>query len=157
MLLLACAVPPVAATEVEATTAATAAPTSEVGGLLLLDGHVVGVGVTDLRIVDGVITATGELEPVDGEEVADLTGKWVTPGFIDSHVHLLYLNEPMLLAGGVIARVDMAAPVAIFDADLSPMRVIAAGVDAGCRVSTGWAWRSCDDPGWRVVSARGLA
>ncbi len=41
-----------------------------------------------------------ELAPIDGEEVVDLQGKWVTPTFIDSHVHLLYLNEPMLLAAG---------------------------------------------------------
>ena len=95
---------------------------------MLLDGYVVGVGVTDLRIVGGEIFEVGELAPIDGEEVVDLQGKWVTPTFIDSHVHLLYLNEPMLLAaGGVAAAVDMAAPLAIFEADLSPMRVISAG------------------------------
>jgi len=115
-------------TGVEATSVV---PTSggEMGaGLLLLDGHVVGVGVTDLRISGGQITEVGELEPIAGEEVVDLSGRWVTPAFIDSHVHLLYLNEPMLLAaGGVAAGVDMAAPLAIFATDLSPMRVIAAG------------------------------
>lgn len=96
--------------------------------MLLLDGHVVGVGVTDIKIVDGQITEVGELAAVEGDEVVDLGGKWVTPAFIDSHVHLLYLNEPMLLAaGGIAAGVDMAAPVAIFEADLSPMRVVAAG------------------------------
>jgi imidazolonepropionase-like amidohydrolase len=97
-------------------------------GLLLLDGYVVGVGVTDIKIVGGEITEVGELAAVEGDEVVDLSGKWVTPAFIDSHVHLIYLNEPMLLAaGGVAAGVDMAAPVAIFEADLSPMRVVAAG------------------------------
>lgn len=143
-LLLGCTSPMVAATESEASEATTAptsgggssseggsttdATTGGSGALLLLDGHVYGVGVTDLRVQGGKIAEVGELVPEDGEEVVDLSGKWVTPAFIDSHVHLLYLNEPMLLAGGgVAAGVDMAAPVAIFDTDLSPMRIVAAG------------------------------
>lgn len=146
LLLLGCSAPMVAATADESSEA-TAAPTGEgssssgasgsseggtttgdAGALLFVDGFVFDVGVTDLRVIDGKIAEVGELTPASGEEVVDLAGKWVTPAFIDSHVHLLYLNEPMLLAaGGVAAGVDMAAPPAIFEADLSPMRVIAAG------------------------------
>lgn len=107
-------------------------PTSSSGvgepGLLLRGGDVVGVGVTDIRIVGEVIVEVGELVTIEGDEVVDLNGKWVMPAFIDSHVHLLYLQEPALLAGGgVAAGVDMAAPVAIFETELSPMRVISAG------------------------------
>lgn len=110
------------------TTAGTDTSTGGPGALLLLDGHVVGVGVTDLRIAEGVIVEVGELAPAAGDEVVDLRGKWVTPAFIDSHVHLIYLHEPALLAGGGVAGgVDMAAPTKIFDEDLAPMRVVAAG------------------------------
>src|SRR3954470_15375074 len=39
----------------------------------------------DLAIVDGVIAGLGEYE---GQEELDATGRWLVPGFVDSHVHL---------------------------------------------------------------------
>ena len=43
----------------------------------------------DLLIEKGVISALGQdLESSKGCRVIDVSGKWVTPGFIDMHVHL---------------------------------------------------------------------
>jgi len=43
----------------------------------------------DVVIEDGVVRAVGaQLEPGPGMAILDAAGKIVTPGFIDSHVHL---------------------------------------------------------------------
>ncbi|MCH8567643.1 MAG: dihydroorotase [Balneolales bacterium] len=50
--------------------------------------------VTDLRIEDGKIAKIGKnLESNDGEEVQDMNGAFVSPGWMDMHVHL---REPGL-------------------------------------------------------------
>lgn len=44
--------------------------------------------VADLRISDGKIAEIAEnMEPLEGEEVIDASGKCVAPGLIDGHVH----------------------------------------------------------------------
>lgn len=97
-------------------------------GLLFVDGAVVGLGVADIRVVDGKISMLGELTAAPGETVIDLAGRWVTPAFIDSHVHLVYVPAgSAFVARGVAAAVDLAAPVAIFGADMSPLQVLATG------------------------------
>ena len=97
-------------------------------GLLFIDGFVVGRGVTDFRVVDGRFSALGDLQAAPGEEVVDLSGRWVAPAFIDSHVHLVYAPAvDAFAAGGVAGALDLAAPLAIFDADMAPLRVLAAG------------------------------
>lgn len=46
-------------------------------------------GIADLRIAEGKIAEIGEnLKAKDKEEVLELTGKVVCPGFLDMHVHL---------------------------------------------------------------------
>ncbi len=40
---------------------------------------------TDIAIADGVVAGLGSY---DGRESLDATGRWVVPGFIDSHMHL---------------------------------------------------------------------
>ncbi len=103
-----------------------APPTGE--GLLFIDGHVVGLGVADFRVVAGEIVAVGELAAAAGEEVVDLAGRWVAPAFIDSHVHLVYAPAAEAFAAqGVAGAVDLAAPLAIFDTPMDPLRVLAAG------------------------------
>lgn len=98
------------------------------GSLLIEGGTVVGLGAADVRVVDGTITAVGELTPIAGEKVIDAAGKWVAPAFIDSHVHLLYLPAASeMAANGVAGVVDLAAPTEIFTTSLAPLRVVAAG------------------------------
>lgn len=97
-------------------------------GLLFADGHVVGLGVADIRVVAGKISAVGSLEAGPGDTVIDLGGRWVAPAFIDSHVHLVFAPAAAeFAAGGVAGAVDLAAPVAIFGADMDPLRLLATG------------------------------
>lgn len=97
-------------------------------GLLFVDGVVVGLGVADIRVVDGKISMLGELTAGPGETVIDLEGRWVTPAFIDSHVHLVYTPAGSAFAArGVAGAVDLAAPVAIFGTDMAPLQVLATG------------------------------
>ena len=42
---------------------------------------------TDLLIEDGRIAAAGPALPADGAEVVDATGRFVLPGFVDTHRH----------------------------------------------------------------------
>lgn len=62
--------------------------------MLLKNGHLVDPsqaidGVTDLRIENGVVCAVGpDLPEVEGEQVINLSGLYVVPGLIDTHVHL---------------------------------------------------------------------
>lgn len=97
-------------------------------GLLFADGHVVGLGVADIRVIDGKVSEVGQLQAGAGETVIDLGGRWVAPAFIDSHVHLVYAPAGAEFAArGVAGAVDLAAPVAIFGADMDPLRVLATG------------------------------
>ena len=98
------------------------------GSLLIDGGTVVGLGAADVRVVDGTIAAVGTLTPEAGEKVIDAAGKWVAPGFIDSHVHLLYLPAASeMAANGVAGVVDLAAPTEIFTTSLAPLRAVVAG------------------------------
>ena len=97
-------------------------------GLLFADAHVVGLGVADIRVIDGKVSEVGQLQAGAGETVIDLGGRWVAPAFIDSHVHLVYAPAGAEFAArGVAGAVDLAAPVAIFGADMDPLRVLATG------------------------------
>ena len=56
--------------------------------MLLRNGRVFIDGVyrnVDVEFKDGLITAIGE--DLDGDEVIDVTGKLIFPGFIDVHIH----------------------------------------------------------------------
>ena len=59
--------------------------------------------VGDLAIADGVIVEVSELKD---PEVIDLTGKVLSPGFIDVHVHL---RQPGNTTAETIASGSMAA------------------------------------------------
>lgn len=62
--------------------------------MLLRNGHLVDPsqaidGVTDIRIENDVVSEVGpDLPEQDGEEIFDLSGCYVMPGLIDTHVHL---------------------------------------------------------------------
>ena len=62
--------------------------------MLLRNGHLVDPsqaidGVTDIRIENGVVSEVGpDLPEQDGEEIFNLSGCYVMPGLIDTHVHL---------------------------------------------------------------------
>ncbi len=96
-------------------------------GALLLRGATLpgGTQATDVLVVDGRIAALGEAAEVDtGTTLVDLTGRWLAPSFIDSHVHLAYRPEgEELLRNGVIGAVDFAAPVAALATDTGSLRV----------------------------------
>lgn len=61
--------------------------------MLLKNGHLVDPsqaidGVTDIRIDDGVVSEVGpDLPEKKNEEIFDLTGCYIVPGLIDTHVH----------------------------------------------------------------------
>lgn len=52
----------------------------------MLDG-VATSGVADVRVASGLIKEVGDLSPLPGEEVRDLNGLYLAPGFIDTHTH----------------------------------------------------------------------
>lgn len=97
--------------------------------LLLRGGTVVDRGLVDVAIVGGVITAVGpNLPQPTGAEVVDVSGYYLAPAFIDSHVHLAYYPAAGQLARrGVAAAVDLAAPLSFLSADVSPLTLLQSG------------------------------
>jgi imidazolonepropionase-like amidohydrolase len=95
---------------------------------VLTGGTVVGLGRADLEVRDGIIVTAGTFVIPDGVATIDVTGAWLAPAAIDSHVHLADLPEGDELArGGVAAAVDLAAPTSFLAEDHAPLRVVAAG------------------------------
>jgi imidazolonepropionase-like amidohydrolase len=93
---------------------------------VLAGGTVVGTGLADVEIAGGRIVAIGDTSP-DATRV-DVSGHWLVPAVIDSHVHLAYLPDAEGMAdGGVAAAVDLAAPSAFLSEDHGPLRILAAG------------------------------
>ncbi len=87
--------------------------------LLLRGGRVIDPltgldGVRDVLVREGRVEAIGaELAVPDESEVVDVTGKIVTPGWIDIHAHVYWgatqwgiLADPLCLASGVTTIVD---------------------------------------------------
>lgn len=61
-------------------------------GILIKNGRILDPAnrrdeVADIYIENGVIAGIGKLD-IEGTEIIDAKGCWVTPGFIDMHVHL---------------------------------------------------------------------
>lgn len=97
---------------------------AEAGGSVVLHGaEVVGVGTTDVVVDGGAIAGLG----VGDGEVVDVTGRFITGAFVDSHVHLAYRDgEAAMAAGGVAAAVDLASPIEFLAAAHS-LRILFAG------------------------------
>ena len=55
------------------------------GGKFVLPGAVMDGGY--LPIVDGAFGQWSAEQPADIDEVVDVTGKWVAPGLVDTHIH----------------------------------------------------------------------
>jgi dihydroorotase len=60
---------------------------------LLKGGHVIdpaqGIdGVANVYVVDGRIAGVGQITPPSGTRIIDVAGQYVTPGWIDLHVHV---------------------------------------------------------------------
>ena len=105
----------------------------ETGGNLLITGGTVLTGEgetledTDVRITDGKFAEIGaNLSPADGETVIDATGRYLMPGIIDTHSHI------MITQGINEATQSLTPEVRIADvidtADDSEYRALAGGV-----------------------------
>lgn len=123
MLLLASCAPRPCAPEAPADSSADSSAPAE--HFVLRGGVVVGLGPADVEVADGRIVAVGV---TGGAEIVDVSGRWLVPAFIDSHVHLAYFPEgEALAAGGVAGAVDLAAPLAFLSADHGSLAVMASG------------------------------
>jgi imidazolonepropionase-like amidohydrolase len=121
-------------TPAESTRHIAADPRTELGSagqgsarFVLAGGNVFGHGVQNLLIDAGHVLAVG-VSATTADRVVDATGRFIVPGFIDSHVHLAY--DPVadaLLAGGIVAVLDLAAPLSTLNASHGALRVLNAG------------------------------
>ncbi len=94
---------------------------------VLKGGNVFGVGKQNLRVDAGRVTAIG-VSVSASDRIVDVTGRYIVPGFIDSHVHLAY--DPVgndLLTSGIVAVLDLAAPLSALAANHGALRVLNAG------------------------------
>ena len=48
----------------------------------------------DISVENGKIVRIGEIKPDSGDEIIDLTGKYLMPGLINLHVHLPAGGKP---------------------------------------------------------------
>ena len=95
----------------------------------VLEGGVVfGVGQQNLLIDGGRVVAIGVGHDA-AERVVNVSGRYLVPGFIDSHVHLAYYPEGAaeLASNGIVAVLDLAAPTGALTVDHAPLRVLNAG------------------------------
>ncbi len=93
----------------------------------VLRGVIVDGARTDIAMIGGKIAAIGPGVGAGLPEVG-AEGRYVVPAFVDSHVHLAYLFEPAKLAdGGIVAAVDLAAPLEWIGRDAPPLRVLWSG------------------------------
>jgi imidazolonepropionase-like amidohydrolase len=94
---------------------------------VLKGGNVFGVGKQNLRIDAGRVTAVA-VSIGASDRVVDVTGRYIVPGFIDSHVHLAY--DPVgddLLTSGIVAVLDLGAPLPALKASHGALRVLNSG------------------------------
>jgi imidazolonepropionase-like amidohydrolase len=95
---------------------------------LLRGGLVFGVGKRNLLVAAGRVVASDAPDDA-AERVVDVSGRWLVPGFIDSHVHLAYYPEGAkeLAASGIVAVLDLGAPLSALSVDHAPLKVLNAG------------------------------
>jgi imidazolonepropionase-like amidohydrolase len=94
---------------------------------VLKGGTIFGVGKQNLLIADGHVVAVG-VAPNAAYRIVDVSGRYIVAGFIDSHVHLAYYPEgDDLLASGIVAVLDLAAPLSALGVDHGALKVLNAG------------------------------
>ncbi len=98
---------------------------------VLRGGQVYDQGAQDVFVdTDGLLHFLHPGETVPGGAPAiDVSGETIMPAFIDSHVHLAYYDVRMALPrAGVLAAVDLAAPVETLTAEPTPfLTLLSAG------------------------------
>ena len=103
-------------------------PTEGVVTFALVGGHISGHGKASLIIRNGRIAQISKSVADNTLPLINIEGKYVAAGFIDSHVHFAYKFGPEeLAAGGIVAAVDLAAPLAYVVNGFEPLHVIFAG------------------------------
>lgn len=160
LLLLAC-------TSSEHHSVATTLPTGAMpiprGSFVLHGGQIAGQGPADVQVEDGKIVAVGVTS--SALPSVDVTGRWLAPAFIDSHVHLAYLPEGSSLAhGGIAAAVDLASPLEFLSTDPAPLQLLRSGpmlTAPGGYPTQGWGRNGygleCPDPETAVAAVNQLA
>ena len=87
-----------------------------------------GAAPVDVLISGGRIAAVGTVRPDAAPREVDLSGRWLAPGFIDSHVHVAYLARGAeLRAAGVVAAVDLAMPLDALGGEHGGLELLASG------------------------------
>src|SRR5689334_13152908 len=79
-----------------------------------------------LRIEGASIAGKAASAPRGARRI-DVTGLFLVPAFIDAHVHLSVAGEPRQIAReelrrGVVAVLDLGAPMSLLPLELSPLR-----------------------------------
>ena len=98
------------------------------GTFAVVGGHILGYGKKTLLVRDGRIEEITSAAPSASLRLVQANGQFITPAFIDSHVHLAYaFSGPELARGGIAAAVDLAAPEAFLSSDLTPLHVLRTG------------------------------
>ncbi|MGB1274302.1 MAG: amidohydrolase family protein [Nannocystaceae bacterium] len=98
-------------------------------GMVFKGGSVPELGQVDIAVDKGVITQVGpDLPTPSGTIVVDVSGHYLVPSFIDSHVHLAYLPSSATLGRrGIAAAIDLAAPAEFLTTPVSPIAVLRSG------------------------------
>jgi imidazolonepropionase-like amidohydrolase len=127
-------------------------------GATLIDGSG-GQPIQDAIILirDGKIEAVSrvnEIEVPKGAEVIELAGKYVIPGLIDAHAHIVRWQAPRFLAWGVTTVRDMGAGM---DSSLALKTELNLGASPGPRVFTAGTPIDADPPSYPGMTGVGTA
>ena len=81
--------------------------------------------IIQLTMENGIIL---DINDTAAQSVLDYSAYWISPAFIDSHVHLAYLPvHTTLLNNGIAGAVDLASPLSFLQQDLSPLQLKRSG------------------------------
>ncbi len=110
------------------TTAFAESASRESRGLALSGAQIVGQGSAVITIREGRIESITRDRAGENSDVIDLQGRYIVPGFIDSHVHLAIGYTPeQLIQGGIVAAVDLSAPLHYLASDYGKLQIQLAG------------------------------